>query len=198
MKKKIIIVLFMFLMLPLCVFAKDNNQLVDSKDVIVKSVFDNDELDINKMEIKNEDDFVECFEGVLKEIKVIVSKDTITKDDKEILKKTFVQMADFVFYNKPIKGMKFNDLSISSKKKILSNYKKIDNEIEKVYPNYKDKLKSISKNKYNNLKDKVDKLLEKYKKEIRTQSYEITKKETKNIFSKINKKFNKWLKKVCG
>ena len=168
----------------------------DAKKVIVKSIFDNEELDINRKEIKNEDDFILYMKGVLKEIKKIVSKDTITKDDKEVLSKTFKDIADFVFYEKEIKRYKFKDLSITSKKEILKTYKEVDEKIESKYPNYKKTLEAISKNQYNNMKEKANKMLEDYKEQIKTETYNTAKKESKSIFSKINGWINDWIKKV--
>lgn len=168
----------------------------DAKRVIVKSIFDNEELDINRKKIKDEDDFILYMKGVLKEIKKIVSKDTITKDDKEVLSKTFKDIADFVFYKKEIKGYKFKDLSITSKKEILKTYKEVDEKIESKYPNYKKYLETISKNQYNSTKKKANRMLENYKEQIKTETYNTAKKESKSIISKINNKINDWIKKV--
>ena len=174
------------------------NQYEESKEVIVKSIFDNSDLDINRMEIKSEEDFVEYMKGVGKEIKNIVSKDTITKDDKEVLKKTFIDLADFVFYDKEIKGYKFKDLSLTSKKEVLKYYNDVDKKIEKVYPNYKKVIEANSKKTYNDLKEKASKMLEEYKEQLKAETYSTCKKESKSIFTKINKFFNDLFKKVSG
>lgn len=172
------------------------NQYEESKEVIVKSIFDNSDLDINRMEIKSEEDFVEYMKGVGKEIKNIVSKDTITKDDKEVLKKTFIDLADFVFYDKEIKGYKFKNLSLTSKKEVLKYYNDVDKKIEKVYPNYKKVIEANSKKTYNDLKEKASKMLEEYKEQLKAETYSTCKKESKSIFTKINKFFNDLFKKV--
>ena len=174
------------------------NQMNDAKDVIVKSFFDNNDLDINRIDVNTEDDFIKYVKGISKEIEKVVSKDTISKDDKEVLKKTFVDFADFIFYGKEIKGHKFKDLSLTSKKEVLSLFKKIDTKIEDKYPNYKDNLMSISKNNYNNIKDKASKMLDNYKEQVKTETYKSCKKESQSILSKINKVINNWLKKVSG
>lgn len=174
------------------------NQYEESKEVIVKSIFDNNDLDINRMEIKSEEDFIEYMKGVGKEIKNIVSKDTITKDDKEVLKKTFIDLADFVFYDKEIKGYKFKDLSLTSKKEVLKYYNDVDKKIEKVYPNYKKVIEANSKKTYNDLKEKASKMLEEYKEQLKAETYSTCKKESKSVFTKINKFFNDLFKKVSG
>lgn len=172
------------------------NQYEESKEVIVKSIFDNNDLDINRMEVKSEEDFVEYMKGVGKEIKNIISKDTITKDDKEVLKKTFIDLADFVFYDKEIKGYKFKNLSLTSKKDVLKYFNEADKKIESVYPNYKKVLEANSKKTYNHLKDKASKMLKEYKEQLKTETYTTCKKESKSILSKINKFFNNLFKKV--
>ena len=136
--------------------------------------------------------------GVGKEIKNIVSKDTITKDDKEVLKKTFIDLADFVFYDKEIKGYKFKDLSLTSKKEVLKYYNDVDKKIEKVYPNYKKVIEANSKKTYNDLKEKASKMLEEYKEQLKAETYSTCKKESKSVFTKINKFFNDLFKKVSG
>lgn len=168
----------------------------DARAVIIKSIFDNKDLDINRMEIKNEDDFVKYIEGILEEVKNTVSKDTISKDDKEVLKKTFVDMADFVFYNKEIKGYKFKDLSLTSKKEVLVLLKDLDSKIEEKYPNYKSGLETFSKNNYNNIKEKSINMLNEYKEQLKIETYKSCKKEGKSILNKINKTINNWIKKV--
>ena len=174
------------------------NQMTNAKDVIIKSLFDNKDLDINRIDVNTEDDFIKYVQSISKEIGKVISKDTISKDDKQVLKKTFVDFADFIFYNKEIKGYKFRDLSLTSKKEILSLFKKIDTNIEDKYPNYKDNLMSISKNNYNNIKDKASKMLDEYKEQVKTETYKSCKKESQSILSKINKVINNWLKKVSG
>lgn len=208
MKKYIIIVVIVLLLgtMPTPINKVDiskndymtGNQMNDAKDVIVKSFFDNNDLDINRIDANTEDDFIKYVKGISKEIEKVVSKDTISKDDKEVLKKTFVDFADFIFYGKEIKGYKFKDLSLTSKKEALSLFKKIDTKIEDIYPNYKDNLMSISKNNYNNIKDKASKMLDNYKEQVKTETYKSCKKESQSILSKINKVINNWLKKVSG
>ena len=208
MKKYIIIVVIVLLLgtMPTPINKVDiskndymtGNQMNDAKDVIVKSFFDNNDLDINRIDANTEDDFIKYVKGICKEIEKVVSKDTISKDDKEVLKKTFVDFADFIFYGKEIKGYKFKDLSLTSKKEALSLFKKIDTKFEDIYPNYKDNLMSISKNNYNNIKDKASKMLDNYKEQVKTETYKSCKKESQSILSKINKVINNWLKKVSG
>lgn len=168
----------------------------DASKILVKSVFDNKELDINRMEVKNEDDFLKYMEGVLKEVKNIVSKDIITKDDKVVLRKTFVDIADFIFYGKEIREYKFKSLSLTSKKNVLVLFKDLDSTIEEKYPNYKSNLETFSKNNYNDIKEKSIKMLNEYKEQLKIETYKSCQKEENGILNKINKTINNWIKKV--
>lgn len=73
----------------------------------------------------------------------------------EKAKEGFVNIVDFIFYDKEIKGHKFKELTNSAKLKIISIALKIDSKIDSYFPNYKDKIKGT----YNNVKAK---LVEKY------------------------------------
>ena len=167
------------------VYMASNNQ---SK---TKSIFSNNELEINKKDINSEDEFVEYLKDVLNEIKKTISKKNLTETDKELLKNTFIDFADFIFYDKEIKGYKFRELSITSKKSVIKYFQTIDNEIEKVFPKYKKSIKKISNKTYSNLKKKADKLLEKYANEIKTTVENKVKKSSKSIFSKIKNAIKK-------
>lgn len=166
------------------------------KEVSYKSIIEDSNLEINNLEINNEDDFIQYIKGIVKEEKNILSKDNISDEDKEILKNTFIDFADFIFYDKEIKGYKFKDLSLTAKKNILSSFKDLDSKIEEKYPNYKSSLESLSKNNYNNMKDKVNKMLKDYKEQIKTETYKSCQKEKDSLFSKFNKWLNDLIKKV--
>ncbi len=73
----------------------------------------------------------------------------------EKAKDAFVTVVDFIFYDKEIKGYTFKELTTSAKIKIITLALKIDNKIDKYFPDYKDKIKGT----YTNIKDK---LVEKY------------------------------------
>lgn len=172
------------------------SHLITADEVSCRSIIDNIELNINKMEINDEDDFSDYIKGIVNEEKNILSNDDISNEDKKILENTFVDFADFIFYDKEIKGYRFRDLSLTTKKSILSSFKKFDSIIEDRYPNYKRNLESLSKNNYNNMKDKVNKMLDDYQNQIKVETYKSCHKENENLFSKINKWLNDLIKKV--
>ena len=71
------------------------------------------------------------------------------------LKKGFVTIVDFIFYDGTIKGKTFKELSNTTKIKVLEITLSIDQKIEKHFPNYKEEISIKSKNIYSNLKTKV-------------------------------------------
>ena len=73
----------------------------------------------------------------------------------EKIKSKFVTCIDFIFYEKEIGGKTFNELTNSTKLKILEICLAIDSKIETKFPGYKENINS----KYQNIKTKI---IEKY------------------------------------
>lgn len=72
-----------------------------------------------------------------------------SKNDKKLgekAKEYFISAVDFIFYDKDIKGVYFKDLTSSAKLKVISLTLKLDNLIEKHYPEYKENISSSYKN----------------------------------------------------
>lgn len=67
------------------------------------------------------------------------------------LKTSFVSIIDFIFYEKEIKGYTFKELTNTAKLKVISLALKIDNQIDKYFPDYKEKIKD----KYTSIKGKL-------------------------------------------
>lgn len=74
---------------------------------------------------------------------------------EDTLKKGFVTVIDFIFYDGTIKGKTFNELSNETKIKVLELALSIDKKIEKYFPNYKEEISTKSKNIYTNAKNKT-------------------------------------------
>ena len=73
------------------------------------------------------------------------------KSFKEKAKDYFINTVDFIFYDKDIKGIYFKDLTNKAKLKTIELTLKLDNLIEKHYPEYKDNIS----NKYQDIKSKL-------------------------------------------
>lgn len=139
----------------------DDNQSVDASDeaVIENDVVINDDESITSNNKNNE-----IAKNTYGEDDVISYLTTLDNDltnyngDKKIgdsIKKGFVTVVDFIFYDGTIKGKKFKELSNSAKIKVLEIALSVDQKIEKHFPNYKEEISTKSKDVYSNLKTKV-------------------------------------------
>lgn len=77
------------------------------------------------------------------------------KDVKDKAKEYFITIVDFIFYGGEIEGYTFNDLSTSTKLKIISVALKIDSKIEEHIPGYKNTISSNGSKIYNNVKERL-------------------------------------------
>lgn len=89
------------------------------------------------------------------DIVINLLNDNIQNEEKKPLKEraknAFINVVDFIFYDKDIKGVYYKDLTDSAKLKVISLGLKLDNTIEKKFPNYKEELSS----KYQNAKGRM-------------------------------------------
>ena len=122
----------------------DNNQ--DDQNNISNSNNNND----NYQELKTEDDVITYFEETESFI-TKYSNEPMTDNIKTKLKNSFITIVDFLFYDKPIKGYTFKELTLSTKLKICKIALSIDHKIDSYFPSYKETIK----NGFNSLKGKV-------------------------------------------
>lgn len=124
----------------------------------------------------SEEDFTSYISEINNEVEEITNQDSLTKEEQNVLKNTFITLTDFIFYNGEIKGKTFNELTTTAKESVISLYEKIDSKIESKIPNYKETIKDTSKKTYKNIKEKLtslkDDLLLKYKTEIGEENYQ--------------------------
>lgn len=78
-------------------------------------------------------------ESVEQEVMVMMSEEEETFKEKVADK--FIEVVDFIYYDAPINGIYFKDLTESAQNKIKSVALRIDNAIESKIPNYKETLK---------------------------------------------------------
>lgn len=134
----------------------------DDKDLEIKDTFNNYKESINEL-VKNND------------------IDNIKKYGKEI----FVNMVDFIFYDKDINGIKFSDLKEETKEDIYNTFCDIDTLIMKFSPNYKENIGE----KYEAVKDFTSKAyyktLDVIKEKIGEENYEKIKETKDNTKEKI-------------
>lgn len=90
--------------------------------------------------INNEDDIVSYFRTLELETAKNTEESNFDKV-KEKINNAFFTTVDFIFYDKPINGVKFNELTSKTKLEILNIASRIDNMIIKQFPNYKETIK---------------------------------------------------------
>lgn len=71
--------------------------------------------------------------------------------DKKTLKDRTIEFIDFIFYDQPIKGVYFKDLTGGAKAKVIYYTLLLDNKIDSLIPNYKENLSE----KYQSIKGKL-------------------------------------------
>lgn len=117
-------------------------------------------------------------------------------------KEYFITMADFLFYDKDIKGVYLKDISEGTKEVLWKIFTEIDSVIIKVYPDYKDDLSSS----YSVIKDvgttTFNKALDTIKETIGEENYNkgvdiknSAKEKTKNTYSRAKESIKNWYEK---
>lgn len=128
----------------------DDNKIDDTKDYVQNdNIEKNTNEDLNQSK-DNEEVINYSEEDVINYVSFMeneVSNNSISDNIKD----KFIEVIDFIFYDKEIKGYKFSDLTTSAKIKIISMAIKIDSKIEEKIPNYKNTISS----KYNDIKDRL-------------------------------------------
>ena len=135
----------------------DNNNSADED--VVTSDDENIIIDDNKSQIEDtfgnennldytEEEVVSYFENIGNEVEESISF-------KEKFKEYFINVVDFIFYDKEINGYTFSELSGTAKVKVISIALKIDNKIEEYIPGYKETISNASSKIYTNIKEKL-------------------------------------------
>lgn len=117
---------------------KDEDKNIDSQD-------NNDSSE----DIKNENDVVQYFESNYNDI----NSNKVSIKDKA--KEYFIDIVDFIFYDKEIKGYTFSELSDNAKIKVIALALKIDSKIEEYVPGYKNSISSNGNKIYTDVKERL-------------------------------------------
>lgn len=94
----------------------------------------------NYQEQNSEEDVVTYFEE-MNHLLTTSSTNEMTDSLKTKLKNGFTTIVDFLFYDKPIKGYTFKELTLSAKLKICKIALSIDHKIDEYFPSYKETIK---------------------------------------------------------
>lgn len=119
-----------------------------------------------------------------------IKEEEISSKNESKLKNTFILLTDFIFYNGRIKGYTFSELRNEEKEKIVNSWEKLDNYIEKKYPNYKQRIKDTSSKNYSKIKEKLSELKENINNTFREKVGEETYSNTVNQFNEDKENFN--------
>ena len=157
MKKVIILVIFVIILTGCSNVTSDvaglENIKAETNNLFIE---ENEQVE----DVSSEDEFVTYIDSINYHVEALTEKETVTVNEQKTLENTFITLTDFIFYNGTIKGKTFNELTTSSKEKVLDIYQDIDQKIETKIPGYKQKIKDTTTKTYNNVKEKVSKLKE--------------------------------------
>lgn len=115
---------------------------------------DNNVINDSDVSSNNQSEFVEDA-NVINYFNTFSDEVDNTSELKSSIKEKFVIVVDFLFYDGEIMGKTFKELSTSTKLKVLQIFLKIDNKIEKKFPNYKQSISSTGNKVYTNVKSKA-------------------------------------------
>lgn len=160
MKKAIILTICILLSVTACTTKKEetvaNKDSIETKEITLVTEQDT-------TTIATDEEVVEYIEDVTNEVETLTEEESLSEKTKQSLKKAFITLTDFIFYDGTIKGTTFKELSYEAQTKILELYEKLDTKIENVFPNYKEDIKDTSTKTYSKAKEKAKELKEKIK-----------------------------------
>lgn len=157
MKKAIILTICILLSVTACTTKKEetaaNKDSIETKEITLVT-------EQNTTTIATDEEVVEYIEDVTNEVETLTEEESLSEKTKQSLKKAFITLTDFIFYDGTIKGKTFKELSYEAQTKILELYEKLDTKIESVFPNYKEEIKDTSTKTYSKAKEKAKELKE--------------------------------------
>lgn len=148
----------------------------------------------NQEETLDTEEF-DYFDQAKKEIKELIESEQV-EQAKEKGKEYFITGIDFIFYDKEMNGVTFDDLTEEGKKVTLENLETIDGWIMEIAPDYKDKIGE----KYQVVKDFVSTtyydVLESIKESLGEENYSTMQEKKNEIKDSITSTKDKALEKV--
>lgn len=148
----------------------------------------------NQEETLDTEEF-DYFDQAKKEIKELIESEQV-EQAKEKGKEYFITGVDFIFYDKEMNGVTFDDLTEEGKKVTLENLETIDGWIMEIAPDYKDKIGE----KYQVVKDFVSTtyydVLESIKESLGEENYSAIQEKKNKIKDSITSTKDKALEKV--
>lgn len=159
MKKVVVLSICLLFLATACTNKNESKSTSPKKEETTKEIVLVTE-NTDKEEPVSDDEVVEYINNVTNEVSELNSEKSLSQKTKESLKKTFITLTDFIFYDGTIKGKTFKELSSEAQEKVLELYEKLDSKIESVFPNYKEEIKDTSTKTYSKVKEKAKELKE--------------------------------------
>lgn len=173
--------------------SEDNSIKEEIKEFNDESIDEqNDDIDSNienDINITSEEDLINYIYSLKSDIDNCLNSESLEEFKTSVIKK-FIIVVDFVFYDSSIGGYTFDELTDTTKQKILEILYDIDLKIESKFPNYKNSLNekyniasSFIKEKYNEI---TKELLEKLKEELGEDNYNDLMEDKDNAIDNLN------------
>lgn len=181
--KKLVIIIIALAIITGCAGENMKNSLTDvNNNIVVESPKETEQEQEETVKIRpveesstNDDiTIINYVNNLETEVESLTNDEILLQSTKDNLKKSFITLTDFIFYNGTINGITFNELSESVQERVLEIYTNIDKKIESYYPNYKETIKTTSQNIYTNVIEQANALKEKYKEKVGETSYNDT------------------------
>ena len=109
----------------------------------------------NEDNIESEEDLVDYFTSLKDDLKEKLDSSTSWQSIKEYTKETLSKIYGFCFKGEEIGGYTFDELSSTTKEKIINIVLNIDEFITEKYPNYKDDFKDSYSNMIDSFKESL-------------------------------------------
>lgn len=178
--KKIILILTCLLFITGCSVSKTTTKKGLAQNAVKatkveKLVEIEDSIDSETIVVDSEDNLEESEESIVYEFEEVENELNEVNNDISLerkLKKDFIVLTDFIFYDGTINGKTFDELSDSVKARVIIIYERIDTKIDTLFPNYKEELRTATNKAYNNIKEEILKLKAKYIEKIGEEAYQ--------------------------
>lgn len=186
-KNKIRFVTFFLASLLFLTYSKKvNAENIKTYDIVKENEYDGkviNEVETDK-EIDKDSEIIKYMNEIETTIKNELNSES-TKKAKETIVKSFIEVVDFIFYDKDINGIKFSELKEETKVEMLDVLSRIDSNIEEYIPNYKETLEEKYKTISTSIKEKYEEIKEIIKNKTKEQIGEDNYNEYGKSFKKI-------------
>ncbi len=177
---------------------KETKKQVKSSEIEDVSTTDNKQEEIKQQQEQEHQETFDNFEQDKEEINTLIANNNLDLA-KQKATNIFINATDFIFYDKEIKGITFDELKEEAKKTTFQNLSIIDQKICTFAPDYKDNLetkytvvKDFITDKYYNSLDKIKELIGEEKYDAIKEFKDDLKDNAKDLGNKAKQKTKEW------